>query len=377
MKSWLKWLILLIFWALLAGAINRSLNARKAKVNALAVQEAAQKTPTVMVLSASDVSPLQKLNLSRSLAISGTVQALDSAFVKALIAGELQGLSVREGDFVKAGEVIAKIDATDAQARLRQAQQQAQATKAQVAIAQRNLDNNKTLVERGFISTTALASSQSSLDAAQANFLAAQAGVDLAQKSLRDSVLRAPISGQISQRLMQNGERAGVDARIVEIVDLQRLELEANVSAAEATAIKVGQTAQLQVEGGAQPIKAQVVRINPSAAVGSRSVLVYLALPAQANLRPGQFAQGSIVLGSVQTLAAPLEAVRNDKPQPYLQIVVNGQVVHQTVTLGERGDFQGHTFVGLQGVAEGAAVLNASLGILQAGTAVQFNPKVD
>jgi hypothetical protein len=111
--------------------------------------------------------------------------------------------------------------------------------------------------------------------------------------------------------------------------------------------------------------------------VGSRSVLVYLALPAQANLRPGQFAQGRIVLGSVQTLAAPLEAVRNDKPQPYLQIIVNDQVVHQSVTLGERGDFQGQTFVGLQGVAEGAAVLNASLGILQAGTPVQFNPKVD
>lgn len=373
MKSWMKWTLVVVIVALLAAGALRVVSSRKEKASALQAQQASQKTQAVMALSAADLVPVKTRVLTQTLAIAGPLKAVNAAFLKARVSGELQGLTVREGDLVKEGQVIARVDATEFQARVRQAQQQAESAKAQVDIAKRSFENNRSLVDQGFISKTALESSLASLAAAEANFQAAQAGAEVAVKSLQDTVLRAPISGLIAQRLAQSGERVSIDARIVEIVDLSRLELEASLSPADSLRVAVGQTARLNIEGAAKPLSAKVVRVNPSAVAGSRAVLAYLALASSPGLRQGLFAQGSLELGQVQTLTVPMSAVRTDKPQPYVQIVVNGRVVHQNVALGVQGDFEGQAMVGIQDVPENALILSGSVGVLQADTQVKIN----
>lgn len=256
MKSWLKWALLALVVALLASGVWRALSARKVQREAVA-QLDAKNTQAVVELGATDVVQVKTRELATGLAISGALKAVNTAMVKARVAGELQGLSVREGDSVKAGQIIARVDATEYKARVQQAQQQAQAARAQVDIARRNFDNNRSLVQQGFISKTAADSSTASLAAAEATYQAAQAGADVASKSLQDTVLRAPIAGLISQRLAQPGERVSVEARIVEIVDLRQLELEASLSASESVAVRVGQNAVLQIEGVSQPVTAK------------------------------------------------------------------------------------------------------------------------
>lgn len=373
MKSWIKWTLVVVIVALLAAGALRVVSSRKEKASALQAQQASQKIQAVMALSAADLVPVKTRVLTQTLAIAGPLKAVNAAFVKARVAGELQGLTVREGDLVKEGQVIARVDSTEFQARVRQAQQQAQSAKAQVDIAKRSFENNRSLVDQGFISKTALESSLASLAAAEANFQAAQAGAEVAVKSLQDTVLRAPITGLIAQRLAQSGERVGIDARIVEIVDLSRLELEASLSPANSLRVAVGQTARLNIEGAAKPLSAKVVRVNPSAVAGSRAVLAYLALASSPGLRQGLFAQGTLELGQVQTLTVPMSAVRTDKPQPYVQIVVNGRIVHQNVALGVQGDFEGQAMVGIQDVPENALILSGSVGVLQADTQVKIN----
>jgi RND family efflux transporter MFP subunit len=372
MNTRIRWTLAGLLLLLAAGGGLRAYFSWTAKKAAQA-QELAQRVPAGLELASSDLVQVQRMALARGLAISGPVKAVNSAFVKARVAGELQGLTVREGDFVKAGQVLATVESTEFQARVRQAQQQAESAKAQVDIARRSFDNNRSLVEQGFISKTALDASLATLSSAEANYQAAQAGADVVLKSLSDTVLRAPIGGQIAQRLAQPGERVAVDARIVEVVDLSGLELEAALSAGESLDVKVGQTAELTIEGAGKPVRATVVRVNPSAVAGSRAILAYLAVEPLPGLRQGLFAQGTLAIGTRQMLAVPLSAVRTDKPQPYLQLFVDGKVVHQTVVLGDRGEFNAVPMVGVSGVDAGASVLVGSVGALREGTPLRRN----
>lgn len=370
MKRWIKWGLLLLVVALLAVGVLRALANRKAQQAALATQTAAG-AQTVVELGAADLLQARTVELTRGLPVSGTLKAVNAAVVKARVAGELRQLTVREGDTVKAGQLIALIDPTEYDARLRQAQLQADAAQAQIDIAQRQYDNNKALVDQGFISKTALDTSLANLNAARASHQAAVAAADVARKSAADTRLLAPISGQVSQRVAQPGERVAVDARIVEIVDLSKLEIEAALSAADSTGVRLGQEARLQVEGRTEPVLARIARINPSTQAGSRSVLVYLALTPAAGLRHGLFAQGTLGTGQVRALAVPVSAVRTDKPLPYVQVVEQDRVVHKTVTLGERGEADGQPMVAVSGLAENATVLAGTVGALREGTAVK------
>jgi RND family efflux transporter MFP subunit len=365
-----KWVVLALVVLLVAGGALRALSARKAQQAALA--SATQKAQAVVELAATDVVRAETRELTQGLAISGSLKAVNSAVVKARVAGELQDLSVREGDAVKAGQVIARVDATETRARLRQAQEQADAAKAQIDIAQRQWNNNKALVDQGFISKTALDTSWNNFAAAEANHKAAMAAVEMARKSLDDTVLRAPIAGIVSQRLAQPGERVGIDARVVEIVDLSRLELEASLSAADSVAVRTGQEAVLRVEGSDKPVAAKVVRINPSAQAGSRSVLAYLAVSDPTGLRHGLFAQGTLGIGNTSALAVPLSAVRTDKPAPYVQVVENDKVAHKPVEPGARGEAGKETWVAAGGLQPGAVVIKGHVGTLREGTAVKF-----
>lgn len=371
MNRWKKWGLIVLVAAISATGIVRALSARKAQQEALAVQTT-QGAQTVVELAPTDVVPVRVRELTQGLPVSGALKAVNSALIKARVAGELQALTVREGDRVQAGQVIARVDATEYRARLKQAQEQADAARAQIEIAQRQFDNNRALVNQGFISKTALDTSSSTLLGAQATYQASLAAVDVAKKSLDDTVLRSPIAGLVSQRLAQPGERVSVDARIIEVLDLSQIELEATLSATESMNVKVGQRAVLQIEGASQPYTAKVVRISPSTQAGSRSVLAYLRVDKPAGLRHGLFAQGTLGTGRSSGLAVPLNAVRTDKPAPYVQVVDNMQVVHLPVELGAVGQADGERLVLVKGLADNTVVISGLLGPLRAGTVVRF-----
>ncbi len=371
MKRWTPWIIAVLVLGLLAAGAFRTLSTRKQQQAELAAASARPAQATVELLPG-DVAQAQLRRLPISLPISGSLRPTRSAMVKARVAGELRDLTVREGDTVRAGQVLARIDADEYQSRLRQAQQQADAARAQVDIAQRQFDNNKALVSQGFISATALDTSQANLNAAQSTHKAALAAVDVTRKSLDDTVLKSPMDGQIAQRLAQPGERVGIDTRIVEVVDLSSLELEANLPASDALQARVGQQATLQIEGSAEPRAARITRISPSTQAGSRSVLTYLGLDNPAGLRSGMFARGQLQVGDTEGIAVPLDAVRTDKPAPYVQVLQDGAVAHVPVTITQRGTLNALPTALVQGLPAGSQVLRGTVGALPVGTQVKL-----
>ena len=371
MKRWLKWLIPVVAVAVLGAFVARALQARKAEQATLT----ATRPAVALDLVASDVVSARRLELTRMLEVSGGLKAVNSAVVKAKVAAEVKTLNVREGDSVKRGQLLGQLDTTELDLRLRQAEQTASSAQAQADIAKRALDNNRALVEQGFISSTGLEASVSNDAAARANLQAALAAADLTRKARGDSALVAPIAGLISQRLVQPGERVAVDARLFEIVDLSKLELEAAVAPEDVVTLAIGRQATLQVDGVAQPVGARVARINPSAQLGSRSVMVYLAVEPQPALRQGLFAKGRITTVTKTALAVPLSAVRTDQSLPYVLQIEGGQAQVRAVQLGQRGEVDGQPWVEIvSGVGEAAQVLAGTAGLVRDGTPVRLMP---
>ena len=392
-----RWALILLAVLVVGAGIARLLVARQAASSAAATRAAAPASAAALELAAGDVATATLTELVATLALSGSLKAVDSALVKAKVASEVREVLVREGDAVRAGQLIARLDDTEVRWRLRQAEDQAAAAQAQLEVALRQQANNKALVEQGFISQTALETSVSNAAGALATLQAARAAAEINRKAVRDTEIRAPLSGLVSQRLVQPGERVAVDARLLEIVDLSRLELEVAVAPEDVVALRVGQQARVSVDGVALPVAAKVARINPSTQVGTRAVLAYLAVEPQPGLRQGLFGRAVIDLQRRSALVVPLSAVRFDQARPRVTTVAAGQARQREVSLGARGEaiFAGHrhsfapsslgarseaTSGGtsepavevLSGLAAGDLVLRESVGALRDGTPVRL-----
>jgi RND family efflux transporter MFP subunit len=371
-RRWIVIAVALLVIGVLVVPVGRGFAARKA-ASAQAAAAAASAPAAAVELAASDVARAMQTELAQTLTVSGGLKAVQSAFVKARVAAELRTLTVREGDRVAAGQLIGQLDTTEYDLRLRQAEDQAKSAEAQLDIAERTLANNQALVNQGFISRNALDTSVSNAAAARAALQAAKAAAELARKAVKDGEVRAPIAGLISQRLAQPGERVALDARIVEIVDLSRIELEAAVAPEDVPSVRVGQLARVAIDGLPESVPAKVARINPSATSGTRTVMAYLLLDNHPALRQGLFGRAALEVQRRPALVVPASAVRFDQSRPYVISVQQGIAVERAVTPGQRGDAtfaQGgaEAAIEVSGIEPGAIVLRGAVGSLRAGT---------
>ena len=369
MKFPLKWVVLLLIVLGLAWGITRALKARSTQQQAAAVAAEALKMPVTFALRSTDVLVAERLSINQVEPVSGTVRAVNAVTLRSTMSAVVTRIHALEGATVKAGQVLAQLDADDTRARLQQAQQQSNAAKAQVELAKRQRDNNRALVEKGFISSTALVSSDSNYATALANYEAALAAQQIAKRGLEDAALRAPFSGVVTQRHVKAGERVAVNAPVVDIVDVSQLEVEVLLPIAASSGLKIGQTATLNLESQPQPITAKVARINPSIDAGSRSVRIYLSIPT-GKARVGEFATGELTVGTLQGTAVPLDSIRTDQPSPYVQVVSDQTIAHTTVQILATGRAGETRYAIVEPLPAGTTVLSPTAGLIANGTAV-------
>jgi len=333
-------------------------------------------TPTALEFLAGEVVTTEPAELRQVMQLTGTLRAVDQVTVKAKVAAEVRAVMVREGESVKSGQVVVKLDTSEYEARVAQARGNLNNARAQMEIATKARDNNLALVEKGFISKNAFDNSASQYAAAKASVDSAQGALDIVLKSLNDTVSRAPISGLVSVRHVQPGEKVAIDSRLLEIVNLQKLELEAAVPSSEISKVAIGQKVELRIEGLAQRFDGKVVRINPATQAGSRSVPVYVQVANPQNLlRVGMFADGRLLLSSkASVVTLPQSAVRKVNDGSFVFAIVNNKIERLPVTLGSTGLVgDDHHIEITSGLEFGAQVIRADMGNLTPGTPVRVN----
>lgn len=353
-------------------ALAVSTMALRSRQNAADAAAPAKSAGPVAEFLQDDLFNVEPRNLERTLPLTGSLAPLNEATVKAKVAGELVAVTVREGESVQQGQVLARIDITEVQAKVAAREADVEAAKAQRTFAEKNRAQQKALLDKAFISQSAFDNIQSNHDVAVARLHAAEAELVVARKSLGDAVLVAPFSGIVSQRLAQPGERVALDAKVVSIVDLTRLQLEAAVPPAAIGQVKVGQAMNFRVEGfGEREFAGRIERINPAATAGSRSISVYAVIDNREGLlRGGMFAQGALTLSSVDgALAIPASAVREEIGQTFVYAIENGLVKKKNVKVGAP-DAAGRVQV-LDGLAAGERIVRVNLGSLREGVAAR------
>jgi RND family efflux transporter MFP subunit len=362
------------FWWLLAGvliaAAYAAVSLNHTKSAAVAQQAAA--VPVIEFAASDLVQPLTR-ELRQAISITGTLAPRNWTTVKSKVAGELRTILVREGESVKSGQVLARIDTQDAQARLDEKIADLEAGRAQLALADKNRANNQALLKQNFISQNAFDNVSSNYQVSDARLKAIEAQVALARKALADTVVTAPQAGIISQRHAQAGEKLPVDGRILTLVDLAEVEVEAAVPAGDIPSIRVGQEVSFHVEGfGERHFIGRIDRINPATQAGSRSILIYALLPNRDGaLKGGMFARGSVTLNRVtQALVLPISAVQETSGKAQVFAIIGNRLELRPVKLGLRNEDEGLVQI-LDGLDAQAQIVRANLGTLKPGTQVR------
>lgn len=370
-RRWLRWTLLALVLLIAATMLLKKRGAPQAAVPAPA-------TPTAMEFLPGDLAIVQAGELRRVLPLSGALRALNQVSVKARVAGEVQQVLVREGETVKQGQVLARIDTADYQAKLDQARGAQVAAQGQLEIATQTRNNNQVLLDKGFISRNAFDTAASQFDIARANVDSARGALDVARKALADTVVRSPISGMISARNVQPGEKVAVDGKLLDVVDLSQMELEAPVPTNDILQVQIGQEVLVSVEGLPQKVVGRVVRINPATQSGSRSIMVYVRVDnPKGLLRAGMFADAGLTLEKKDdVLSVPGTAIQLEDGNAYVYAIDNGVLARRPVVTGLQGrNADGGAVEIASGLAAGTQVVKANLGILRAGTPVRILPR--
>ena len=316
-----------------------------------------------------DLAELRREPLGRAIPVSGTMKPLLQATVRSKVPAEVARVHVQEGQSVAAGAPLVSLDTADLKAR-HDAQMAAVAeARARLDLARKNQANNKALLEKSFISQNAYDAIANSVQVAEANLKSTESQGAITQRAVEDAQVRAPFAGIVAKRWVNQGDKVSPDMPVAQVVDLSRMELEAQVPVSEIPFVKVGQEISFLVDGfQGRRFAGKIERVNPSAELGSRSISVFATLAnADAALKGGMFANGTLATAAGSEVEViPVAAVIQEGGQTFVYIVKGGKVERRSVVLGARNAERGVVTV-KEGLERGVQVITVKAEGLKPG----------
>jgi membrane fusion protein, multidrug efflux system len=340
MKRWI-WAVGVVTVLVLGGggyvAFTKMKSGDGAKAEKSGKDEKAEKKGDIaLVLAPVDLAKAAPATLVVSFPVSGSVEASKQAMVRSRHSGLATQMTKRAGDAVKQGEVLARVDSDELRLRIGEREAAVRQAQAALTVAESARNQQRSLADRGFISKAALDSVESNYVAARTALETAQSQLNMARSSLTETALVAPISGVISKRNIEPGERIGNEMQVFQIIDPNSLEVSVQIPAERATDLKVGQLAMFQTDTttGAAKIEAKLARIVPNANIGARTIEARFALPAGSPIPAGAFLSGSLALSQKSVpVAVPRVSVRSDGGGSYIWTVQDGKTARTRVKI--------------------------------------------
>ena len=351
---------------------------------------------------------VQEGRLPRSVAVTGTLVADVDVVAGFKVAGRVMELPVDLGSPVRAGQLLARLDPTDYQIRVQQAEAALRQVRAGLGLsadsevsnldpeqtslvreaaavlqeARQNRDRTEQLWTLEYIARAEYDSAVARLLVAEGRYQAAveeirnriellaerQSSLELARQQLADTTLLSPISGAVRERRTSLGEYLAAGAPVVSLVKTHPLRLRVAVQERDALSIKAGQVVNVRVEGDPMEHKGRVVRLSPAIQESNRTLTVEaeVANPT-GRLRPGSFAKADIVVQSdLPVVFAQASSIVSFAGLEKVFLVEDGRAVERKVRTGRRS---GELVEVLEGLKAGELIV-ASPGNLVGGTPV-------
>jgi RND family efflux transporter MFP subunit len=329
------------------------------------------RTAPTITLAATDIASVRRDVIEEGIAITGDLHPIEVVEVRARLEGDLVGVYVREGERVRAGQVLARFEASEQESGRTSAEADRVAAQSDLATAQWNLEQTTELYRAGAVAERDYKMAQQAVTASRARLAATQARLRATSSNLSDTRVLAPTSGVISVKAVENGEHVARGASLFTLVRSDVLELAAAVPARQANAVRIGQTVHFTAD--ARAFDGKVARMSPTVDPATRSVAVYVQIPnASGALKGGTFASGRVVSRVVSgALVVPAAAVRQspEEGKPYVYRIAGKTIDIATVQLGVVDDRAGMAEV-LDGLSEGDRVVVGNVGALGRGMQV-------
>ena len=306
--------------------------------------------------------------------ISGQLSAQQEATVRAEVGGSVVQTAYDEGQPVRKGAVLVRIEARDLSDAVTSADAAVRSAENALKVAESELRRTESLVSGGALAQRDLEIARNALATAQSQLAAARARGATAQAQLADTTVRAPISGVVSDKAVNTGDVVATGTALYTIIDPSSMRLEASVPSERIGELKIGLPVYFTVRGyEGQTFSGRIERISPVADPATRQVSIYVAIPnAGGRLIAGLFAEGRVETQMRRALVVPGTAVDNSGSGPAVTRVRDGKAERVDVKLGLRDSASEKVEVASGLTAGDVVLIGASRGITP-GTPVAIN----
>ena len=358
---------------LIAAVLATSLTACDKSPGKADSKKEATAQPAKLVIAPEDFITVQANALTSGPVVTGSIQPERRADLRAEVSAVVLQVLKENGDPVRRGDVLARLDQTAILDSLHSAEDNARSAVQSLDQAERNLQRLKTLRASGMTSLQALDEAEVRRNGAQSELSASKTRAVLARQQLERTVVRAPFDGVVSERKVSAGDTASIGKELFKVMDPASMRFAGRVSADKISVVALGQSVSFRINGYAgQEFRGKVSRVDPSANDVTRQVEVMVSfVDAKQPKVSGLYAEGTIASANVKALTLPESVVVRSGDKSTAWRVKANALNQVDLALGARDPRTGDLEV-RSGVVEGDKVLRNPSSSFKEGQLVEM-----